>query len=176
MDKQEYLNSLKNTELRPGEITIERKQEILLEEEEEQIGKEDEMEKEEKQKDPRGASDLHQKIIKWFIENPYPDDNLIHGLAEKLGMDPEGFEKEVYAVLSSFISEGYSKGKDVKHDTNELKMGIEVEYEHSTNQLISRKIAMDHLVEIPDYYTRLKRMEEEAEDFWSSKNDERTEN
>jgi hypothetical protein len=175
MDREQYLSSLKDTELRPGEVRIERKEEILLETEDEDV-KETPEEKEEAKKDERGTSDIHAKIIKWFIENPYPDDDAVHGLAEKIGMDPDGFEKEIYAVLSSFLSEGYSKGKEIKCDKDELEMGIEVEYEHSTNSLISRKITLDHLVEIPDYYTRLKRMEEEAEDYWSSRKDERTQN
>jgi hypothetical protein len=41
-------------------------------------------------------------------------------------------------------------------------MGVKVEMEHTTCPIISRKIALDHLVEIPDYYTRLKKMEAEA--------------
>jgi hypothetical protein len=53
----------------------------------------------------------------------------------------------------------------------ELNMGIKMEQEHiKNNQDISQKvkdqiaedIALDHLAEIPDYYTRLKKMEEEA--------------
>jgi len=107
-------------------------------------------------------SDLHAKIIKWFQENPYPNDDQVHALAEELGVNHHGFEKEIYSILSSLLSEGYSKGKDVKHDPKELKMGIKVEMEHTTNPIISRKIAMDHLVEIPDYYTRLAKMEKEA--------------
>ena len=105
---------------------------------------------------------IHADIIKWFLANPYPNDEKVHAFAEKLGMMPEEFEGHIYMVLSSLLSEGYSKGKDIKHDPKELKMGIEVEYEHTTDPLISRKIAMDHLVEIPDYYTRLARMESEA--------------
>lgn len=161
MDRQEYLSSLKTTEMRPSKtkkITVENKEEILLEDEYQS----------------RGESDANAQIIKWFLKNPYPDDDAVHAFAEKIGMDPDAFETQIYSLLSSFLSEGFSKGKDVKHDSDELKMGIEVEYEHTTNPIMSRKIAMDHLVETPDYYTRLKRMEEEAEDYWSSKDDERT--
>ena len=45
---------------------------------------------------------------------------------------------------------------------SELKMGIEVEMEHTPVKSISKKIALDHLTEIPDYYTRLKKMESDA--------------
>lgn len=47
-------------------------------------------------------------------------------------------------------------------DPEELAMGIKVELEHTDDVEIAREIATDHLEEIPDYYTLLKKMEEEA--------------
>ena len=47
-------------------------------------------------------------------------------------------------------------------DPNELAMGIKVEMEHTTDPEVAKKIALDHLSEIPDYYTRLAKMEKEA--------------
>lgn len=47
-------------------------------------------------------------------------------------------------------------------DSEQLKMGIEVEYEHTNDPRIAERIALDHLAEFPDYYTRLAKMEEEA--------------
>ena len=55
-------------------------------------------------------------------------------------------------------------------DPDELEAGIKVEHEHLVGdgyskqeaQAIAREIAMDHLTEIPDYYTRLDKMESEA--------------
>ena len=44
----------------------------------------------------------------------------------------------------------------------ELAMGIEIEKEHTGNPQLAKTIALDHLAEIPDYYTRLKKMEREA--------------
>lgn len=54
-----------------------------------------------------------------------------------------------------------AKEEDV--DPKELAMGIEVEYEHSSNKDVAKKIALAHLKELPDYYTRLKKMEKEGE-------------
>ena len=51
----------------------------------------------------------------------------------------------------------------------ELNMGIEVEMEHTKNKEIAKDIAMDHLFEIPDYYTRLKKMEKDGNIKWSKK-------
>jgi hypothetical protein len=51
---------------------------------------------------------------------------------------------------------------DSNFDPEQLRMGVEVEKEHIDNPEIAKKIAKAHLVEIPDYYTHLKRMESEA--------------
>lgn len=47
-------------------------------------------------------------------------------------------------------------------DPEELRMGLEVEKEHSDDPRVQEMLALDHLTEIKDYYTRLKRMEDEA--------------
>jgi len=64
-----------------------------------------------------------------------------------------------------------------KFDIEQFRMGMDVELEHglvdpTTNvtdddPLMTGKIALAHLNEFPDYYTRLDKMEEEAEDFWN---------
>lgn len=60
-----------------------------------------------------------------------------------------------------------------KYSIEQFRMGLEVELEHGlinpvTNVTgddltMTAKIALAHLNEIPDYYTRLKKMEDEAE-------------
>ena len=45
----------------------------------------------------------------------------------------------------------------------ELLMGLEVETEHTHDEALTYQISLDHLLEIPDYYTRLAIMEKEAE-------------
>ncbi len=52
--------------------------------------------------------------------------------------------------------------KDSDFDANELAMGIEIEKEHTKDERVATEIARDHLSEIPDYYTRLKKMEKQA--------------
>ena len=42
-------------------------------------------------------------------------------------------------------------------DPRELDMGVEVEMEHTSDEEIALKIAMDHLAEDAKYYTKLKR-------------------
>ena len=65
------------------------------------------------------------------------------------------FEKEL-------MEAGESKGKKDKVNKEQLEMGKEVEKEHTTNPEIAEKITRDHLAEIPDYYTHLKEMEDNA--------------
>jgi len=109
-------------------------------------------------------NDMHAKIIKWIIKNPKAKLEDAKSFASTHGIKLQELEHHIFMILASILTEGYSKGKEIKHDPKQLEMGIEVEYEHTTDPLISRKIAMDHLVEIPDYYTRLAKMESEAKD------------
>jgi hypothetical protein len=110
---------------------------------------------------------ITQKIIDFFIKNPYPKDNIVHDLAEDLGIDPDDFEAKIYSILSSFLSFGRFNEEGKKEsdfDSEQIRMGIEVEYEHTKNPIISKRITLDHLTEFPDYYTRLKKMEDEAKE------------
>ena len=60
-----------------------------------------------------------------------------------------------------------------KIDFDQFTMGLEVELEHgerdpetnvtNNNPLLTGKIALAHLNEFPDYYTRLAKLEKEAE-------------
>jgi len=70
-------------------------------------------------------------------------------IGEKLGID-----------WSKFNVEQYRMGLDV-----ELEHGLVVSSTNVTNDnpIITGKIALAHLNEFPDYYTRLDKMEKEAE-------------
>ena len=52
-----------------------------------------------------------------------------------------------------------------KHDVSldqifyELDKGIKAEIEHTKDEDMAAEIALDHLSEMPDYYTRLEKME-----------------
>jgi DNA polymerase III epsilon subunit-like protein len=98
-----------------------------------------------------------------------------------LGDNPKGSSKEIKKSMTKDKIEHYCKALkegDVcgdmtglsdkegvtRHDVDpkQLEMGIKVEYEHTKDKDIAERIALDHLAEIPDYYTRLKKMEDEA--------------
>lgn len=55
------------------------------------------------------------------------------------------------------------KVSEEKFDPKEIETGIKVEMEHTGDPKLAKEIAMDHLMEFPDYYTRLLKMEKEAE-------------
>lgn len=57
----------------------------------------------------------------------------------------------------------------LKKIDKQIKLGIEIEMEHVDNKKMAKEIAMDHLVEIPDYYTRLLKLEKEAKKEWDIK-------
>jgi hypothetical protein len=51
---------------------------------------------------------------------------------------------------------------DVSFIQKQLDMGEPIEHEHTKDHELARNIALQHLDEIPDYYTRLKKMEADA--------------
>jgi hypothetical protein len=64
-------------------------------------------------------------------------------------------------------------------DVEQFRMGLGVELEHGTRSpatnvtnndpIMTGKIALAHLNEFPDYYTRLHNLEKEADAFWKGK-------
>lgn len=64
-------------------------------------------------------------------------------------------------------------------DLEQFRRGLEVELEHGSrdpetnvtndDHLLTGKIAWAHLKEFPDYYTRLDKMEAEADAYWTSR-------
>ncbi len=64
-------------------------------------------------------------------------------------------------------------------DLDQFRRGLEVEFEHGSHDpetnvtnddaVLTGKIAWAHLKEFPDYYTRLDRLEAEANAYWASR-------
>ncbi|MDA3837123.1 MAG: hypothetical protein PF542_05875 [Nanoarchaeota archaeon] len=85
--------------------------------------------------------------------------------------------------------EAKERGKELgvdwtKFDIEQFRIGMSVELEHgrinmSTNvtgdhPFLTAKIALAHLNEFPDYYTRLLEMEENAEKHWENNSEKHT--
>ena len=52
---------------------------------------------------------------------------------------------------------------DEKYDSKQLRMGMNVEMEHTNNREKAKEITKDHLEEFDNYYTGLKKMEKGLE-------------
>ena len=67
-----------------------------------------------------------------------------------------------------------------KWNVEQFRMGMDVELEHGTRNagtnvtnddpIMTGKIALAHLNEFADYYTRLAKLEKEADAYWGKKN------
>lgn len=91
----------------------------------------------------------------------------------------------VFKKIESFTKDDAKRiGNILKLDWNKINidqftMGLNVELEHglrspATNitnddEIETAKIALAHLNEFPDYYTRLAKLEKEADEYWKGK-------
>ena len=77
----------------------------------------------------------------------------------------QGRKKSLREQLKSFKTVEQIARKhrlDVSFIQKQLDIGEPIEHEHTKNHELAREIALQHLEEIPDYYTRLKKMESSA--------------
>lgn len=90
-------------------------------------------------------------------------------------MEPKkGFTTEEAIEIAKVLGINF---KD--YDVEQFRMGLDVELEHGTRNpytnitnddpILTGKITLAHLNEFPDYYTRLTKMEEEAEEYFEKK-------
>ena len=87
-------------------------------------------------------------------------------------MAKEKFTAEEAKAIGEKLNINWSK-----FNIEQFRMGLDVELEHgmrdaqtnvsNDDPLTTGKIALAHLNEFPDYYTRLEFMEKEAKEFWS---------
>ena len=112
-----------------------------------------------------GVSSAATSVIDFLEQNPTPDGQSFHAFTESQGMDANQAESIAYALAGKYVM-FLRGGKSVQSnidltavDPDQLNKGIEVESEHTSDPTTAKKIALDHLAEIPDYYTRLDEME-----------------
>jgi len=103
---------------------------------------------------------LEEQIIEFFRNNPYPDLNTTSKAAEEIGITPEIFHNKMCELISCIVCGGNSAGVDIATiDSKELELGTFIEYEHMDKSsqfapILSTKIATDHLVTTPTYYSQ----------------------
>lgn len=78
----------------------------------------------------------------------------------------DAFQTDIKDFKDS-LKGGMADGKAVTaYDLEELLTGMKFEMEHTSDRFIALELAMDHLERIPDYYTRLRRLEREFVSDW----------
>jgi len=99
--------------------------------------------------------EIYDKIVKYFLENPNPDDFDIHKFAEENEMSPAEMEGLIYDLLTNFIRTigRHNDVPDSMFFKDQLEMGIKEEMEHTDSQYLAKLIAKDHLSQDPLYYS-----------------------
>ena len=99
----------------------------------------------------------------WFkakkSRTPFKD--VIDDYLDKVGLEPEEKEeikdhwRKRRKALALPMFEYITPAKEKDVDPKELKMGVEVEMEHTNDPAEAKIIALQHLAEDPKYYTKL---------------------
>jgi len=114
----------------------------------------------------------------WNKKHNYKELNYIHDIPtylkeiskSKLIQIYQDLQKAIDKIQEDKIPGGLSQGKtlydiakhhkvDVKLLRSQLRKGIKVELEHTSDKSIAKEIAMDHLYEDPFYYDKLEKIE-----------------
>jgi len=112
---------------------------------------------------------LREDVIFFLKMNQNPDDADLHEWAEENSYDVHEVETEIYKLATKFVNfltGGRSNVVGIDEndfDKEELKKGIEVEKEHTIDEDVAEKIALDHLSESNKYYTLLEELEKSFE-------------
>jgi len=115
-----------------------------------------------------------QKRVREEFGDPFPKDMQEHTfwgkitnyITEDVDDEEDSSSIDIDDVTDNDTMYGLSDKENVtKKDVNpdELRMGLKIEMEHTEDPNQALEIALDHLAEIPDYYTRLTAMEADAE-------------
>lgn len=83
-------------------------------------------------------------------------------IPEESGNNEEPIDEDMSESVSSSKKEYVEPAKEEDVDPEELSLGIHIEMEHTDDPEEAKVIALQHLAELPDYYTRLKKMEDDA--------------
>ena len=130
-----------------------------------------EPEEEKKEEESEASNASTEKITKAFtsflLKNKDKDitDDDVHKWAEDNKYKTPSVETVAYSFAKKMIvllNDGKAKEKGLTEDqvdAEQLKKGIKVEREHSSDLDIQKKTAMDHLAEFPKYYDALDEME-----------------
>ena len=106
------------------------------------------------------------KIILEFLKTqPITDDSIKTFVEKNTEFTVDDIHNIIFKLTSKYLKEYFSsnliiggKGDETLPedvDAKQLEIGLEVEMEHTKRKRIAKEIALDHLTEIKDYYSRL---------------------
>lgn len=101
---------------------------------------------------------LKAKLIKRFNYDKKVTLDELKEIAKENDKTPEEIYEMVFEILNHFLYRRYEKFTGDKH---QLELGKNEEAEHTSEPLIAEIIAKDHLKQVPNYYTLLKKIEPE---------------
>lgn len=102
------------------------------------------------------------------VENDNLKDELVNLLRKKSNPSMDDLKDFDKTFIASMLANLLKKFKhvddpDEKFDAEQLAKGVKIEQEHTNDSYLAKIIAKAHLSELPDYYTRLSKMEKEGE-------------
>lgn len=109
-------------------------------------------------KEATGAASAGPYSAPLFTKEETKEDKLKGGLSDTLSIFDLAMKHA--SDKSVFKQSPERVRKMLTHLTKQLDKGIKVEMEHTDDRQTAKEIAMDHLAEDPNYYTKLKRIEE----------------
>ena len=94
-----------------------------------------------------------------IYDRPLPDPHGKRGTQIDIKAQESGGFNRTKIIAAGLLIPSKPKSE---YDVNQLRMGTAVEAEHTKDIEVAEAIAAHHIEEIPDYYTRLARLEKEA--------------
>ena len=116
------------------------------------------------------SKDSKMSLVLYLKQYPTASPQEVFQWARTMFFNPDEVDRllvEYAAKYADLLSSGRSIEKSVGEeevDPTELRIGIQIETEHTTDLEIAKKIALDHLAEHKDYYTALVAMERTLEE------------
>jgi hypothetical protein len=123
----------------------------------------DKVQDEKAEQDTGATADLS-VVMDFLQDNPNPTDDQLHDWADQNGLNIHLVEQHMYFLATKLVN--LMRGGMMNDasfdidsvDPSELEMGIEIEMIHTPDPSVAKKLAMDNLSQIPDYYSRLQEM------------------
>jgi hypothetical protein len=111
------------------------------------------------------AKQKYDKPRKEYVKTPNPGNLETPKLESRKKTAMYGpMAEELLKIAADVLSGGKADDKtNSDFSAKQMAMGKKVEMEHTNSPELAKEISRDHLEEFPDYYTRLHKMEAEAE-------------